>query len=85
MFSQLPERALTMPDTRQFDASARSARVAELRRLVAERDVADVRAVLIAVAAIDVGIVRLRVAAAPAARSRRSCRRQSSATACSCR
>ena len=35
--SQLPDRALRMPDTRQFDASAPQRRVGELRRLVAER------------------------------------------------
>ena len=52
-----------MPDTRQSDASARSAAFAERRRLVADRHDAEMRAVLIAVAAIERWIVGFGVAA----------------------
>ena len=62
--SHWPERALKMPDTRQSDASDAQRRTVELRRLVSGREVADMRPVLLAVAAIEIGIVRLQKAGA---------------------
>ena len=60
--SQLPERALTMPDTRQLEASSAQHRVVDLRRLIPDRDVGEVRPVLVAVAAVVVGVGGIGVA-----------------------
>ena len=84
--SQLPDRALMMPDTRQFDADHAQGGIVELRRLDAHGQVADMRPVLLAVAAIERRIVRLRDIRVLTCGncSRRACCPRST-TRCSCR
>ena len=84
---RLPERALKMPEMRQSENAHAQRAVGQLRRLHAGDEDADVRPILIAQAAIEVGIVGIGVAVGnlrePAGLERRD--RRSSATPCSCR
>ena len=60
--SQLPDRALKMPDTRQSDATMRSAGFVKLGVWTPTETLPMWRPVVAAVAAIERGIVRLQIA-----------------------